>query len=83
MSHIPEEHMAEVHIIRQDYARTLAARDADWSPQSEAALFEVEERRERAIRMIHEEDGMSVRHLAAMFRCNKQVIRAALEGGES
>jgi ribosome-binding protein aMBF1 (putative translation factor) len=83
VSYIPEKHMAEVHIIRQDYARALA--EYEKYPGDAGALFQFEEvceRRERAIRMIHEEDGMSVRHLAAMFRCNKQVIRAALEGGE-
>ncbi|QGJ92819.1 helix-turn-helix DNA binding protein [Arthrobacter phage Beagle] len=84
MSRIPEEHMAEVHIIRQDYARALNGAEAfPLNHLAQVALEEVRARRERAIRMIHEEDGMSVRHLAAMFRCNKQVIRAALEGGES
>lgn len=82
MVRLPEEHMADVHIIRQDYARALAARDADYSPMNEALLFEVEERRDRAIRMIAEEDGATVRELAAMFRCSKSVIRGALEGGE-
>jgi hypothetical protein len=70
--------MAEVHIIRQDYARALAARDADWSPKNEALLFEVEERRARAIRMIAREDDASVRHLSAMFRTSKTAIREAL-----
>lgn len=81
MPRIPEDHMADVHIIRQDYAKALAAWQAAPSLENVRTLRGVEGRRERAIRMIHEEDGMSVRHLAAMFRTSKTTIREALEGG--
>jgi hypothetical protein len=78
MAWIPEEHMAEVHTIRQDYAQALAVYESVTTIENRAVLAEAQERRDRAIRMIHEEDGMNVRHLAAMFRCSKTVIRDAL-----
>lgn len=83
MPWLPSEHMADVHTIRQDYAQALAEWEADRDNRAAAAhLDEVDARRARAIRMIHEEDGASVRHLSAMFRCSKAVIRGALEGAD-
>lgn len=79
MPWIPESEMADIHIIRQDYAMALAAWKEDPTVPNAAALGEVTQRRARAIRMINREDGrFNVRYLASMFRCNKQVIREAL-----
>ena len=82
MPWIPEEHMADVHIIRQDYA--LAVKAWQESPTAEHldALNEQHQRRARAIRMVHNEDGASARHLSGMFRCSKTVIREAIQEGE-
>lgn len=82
MPWIPEQHMADIHIIRQDYARALNALEENHTNATASAFAEVVARRARAIRMLHEEDGISVRRLAAMFRCNKQVIREALAAKE-
>lgn len=71
--------MADIHIIRQDFAEALKAHEAD--PEDGEALTAFEDafgRRARAIRMIHEEDGASARHLSGMFRCSKTTIREAL-----
>jgi hypothetical protein len=79
MPWIPEEHMADVHIIRQDFAEALKAHEAD--PEDGEALTAYEDafgRRARAIRMVHNEDGASARHLSGMFRCSKTAIREAL-----
>lgn len=79
MGWIPEEQMRHIHIIRQDYAAALA--DAHASPGDYTAALALEDviaRRARAIRVLREEDGASVRHLASMFRCNKQIIRDAI-----
>lgn len=81
MPWIPEQHMADVHIIRQDHARALATFEAHPSPENEDAYIAQVDRRARAIRMIAEEDGASVRHLSAMFRTSKTVIREALADG--
>lgn len=82
MSWIPEEHMADIHIIRQDYARALRAyQDSPWK-ETKDALDEQEARRARAIRMVHREDGAGIKYLSAMFRCPKGVIRKAIEEGE-
>lgn len=78
MAWIPEDQMADIHIIRQDYARAVAAWKESPTGDNLDALNGQHQRRARAIRMVHHEDGMSVRHLASMFRCNKQVIREAL-----
>jgi len=80
MAWIPEEHMAVVYAIRRDYAQALAAYDNHRWEETIENLAEVKARRARAIRMIHREDGMNVRHLSAMFRCDKWVIRKALAG---
>jgi hypothetical protein len=81
MPWIPEEHMADVHIIRQDYARALAAYDAHPGDYGAvAALNEAGDRRERAMRSLARDDHASVRHIAAMFRCSKTVVRDALAG---
>lgn len=73
-----EEQFADIHIIRQDWARALNKYEADPTEQNKADMLEVKARRARAIRMVHEEDNESVRHLASMFRCTKSVIREAL-----
>lgn len=78
MPWIPEEHMADVHIIRQDYAKAVAEYEAKGSFESEEALVRITARRDRAIRSLHRDDGASVMHLSAMFRCSKTVIREAL-----
>lgn len=83
MTTLPADVIADIHIIRQDYAKALCAFEADpRKPYLASQLQEVEQRRARAIRMIREEDGASVRDLAGMFRCSKAVVRVALEGGE-
>lgn len=82
MTWLPNDHMADVHIIRQDYARAVAEYESTGSFEATEALVLITARRARAIRMIHREDGASVRHLAAMFRCSKGVIRKAIEEGE-
>lgn len=78
MPWIPEQHMADVHIIRQDYAKALNAWATEGSEQALANLREAAARRDRAIRMIHDEDSASVKHLSAMFRCTKATVREAL-----
>ena len=78
---LPSEAIADIHILRQDHARALAAFEAHPSPEHEAAWIEQRQRRARAIRMIRDEDNPSIRQLAAMFRCSKVVIREALAAG--
>ena len=76
---IPEEHMADIHIIRQDYARALSEYEADRDDKvAEAHLEEQHQRRARAIRSLHRDDNAGVRELAAMFRCSKSAVREAL-----
>jgi hypothetical protein len=76
---LPDTEMADIHIIRQDYAIARNTHEADPTPATLAALQEQEERRARAIRSLHRDDGENVKHLAGMFRCSKKIIRAALE----
>lgn len=78
MTWIPETSMVDIHLLRQDYARARGTSDANPTLENLSITAEVAERRYRAIRMIHEEDNASVRHLAAMFRCTKATIREAL-----
>jgi len=79
MTFLPEDQMADIHILRQDYARALNQHEADPTHLGKyQALTAVVARRARAIRMIHDEDKMSVRNLSSMFRCSKAVIREAL-----
>jgi hypothetical protein len=75
---IPEEHMVDVHVIRQDFARALSAYEADPGPATSAALEEQRERRARAMRSLHRDDNMGVREISAMFRTSKTATRAAL-----
>lgn len=75
---IPEEHMADVHIIRQDFARTLAAMEANPTVETATAFVDVEERRDRAMRSLHRDDNAGVREISAMFRCSKTTVREAL-----
>lgn len=82
MGWINEQNMTDIHIIRQDYAQALSQYATYPTPGNEQALEEVMERRARAVRMINREDGISVRHLAAMFRCTKQTIREILAAEE-
>lgn len=73
--------MAEVHIIRQDVARALAAHEI--LPDNPGLLEELRqqiERRDRAMRSLARDDNASVRHIAAMFRCSKTAVRTALAG---
>lgn len=79
MPWIPEEHMADVHILRQDYARALAAVDENLTEETMQALADASARRDRAMRSLHRDDSASVRHLSAMFRCSKTAVREALE----
>lgn len=84
MLRIPEPHMDHIHTIRKQYALALSEHHAD--PDREdlrAAVDEVVALRARAIRMVHDEDGIDVRQLSSMFRVNKTVIRDALAGGDS
>lgn len=79
MPWIPHEHMADVHIIRQDYAAALKYNEEHPGDASGVfSLDEVSERRDRAIRSLHRDDNASVRHLAAMFRCSKTTVRDIL-----
>lgn len=79
MPWIPEEHMADVHIIRQDYARALSELDRHPGDYGALAQFEeISERRDRAMRSLHRDDNASVRHIAAIFRCSKTVVRDVL-----
>jgi hypothetical protein len=80
MPWIPDEHMADVHVIRQDYAQARAEAEADPDDEVAAAHYaEQYARRARAMRSLHRDDAVGVRHLAAMFRCSKAMVRAALE----
>lgn len=83
MPWLPNEHMGDVHIIRQDVARALAAYGSEPCLETRLAMEAQLARRGRAIRMIHDEDGASVRHLAMMFRCSKTVIREVLAAKEN
>lgn len=82
MPWLEDEEMTDLHIIRQDHARALAALEAHPSPANEEAYIEQVDRRARAIRSLRRDDKATVRQLAAMFRCSKAVIRAALEAKE-
>lgn len=72
--------MAEVHIIRQDYARALSDFATYPTAANEQMLKETSERRDRAMRSLARDDNASVRHIAAMFRCSKTAVRTALAG---
>lgn len=78
MPWLPHEHMADLRIIRQDYALAVKAWEESPSDETLDALNDQHQRRARAIRMVHAEDGASPRHLSGMFRCSKTVIREAL-----
>lgn len=82
MPWIPEHHMADVHVIRQDYARAKQAFEAD--PNGDpAGLLEQDARRGRAVRSLHRDDNATVAHLSAMFRCSKTAIRTYLAQEET
>lgn len=79
MPWLPNDHMADVHIIRQDFAAALAAHEADMDDADALTAFEdAFGRRARAMRSLARDDGASVRHLSAMFRCSKTTVREAL-----
>jgi len=82
MPWLEDEEMADLHVIRQDYAQALNAWQADRTAANGRAVDEQDARRARAIRSLHRDDNATVRQLAAMFRCSKAVIRAALEAKE-
>lgn len=75
---LPEEQMADIHIIRQDYARARKAYETDFSQQAADNLQEQADRRARAIRSLNRDDNVGVRHLSAMFSCSKSVVRTIL-----
>jgi hypothetical protein len=78
MPWIPEQHMTDVRIIRQDFALARAKYDAEPTRENLDWVEEITARRARAIRSLHRDDGASARHLSAMFRCSKTTIREAL-----
>lgn len=75
---IPEEHMADVHIIRQDYARALNDFEDFPTKASTAVYVAQHQRRARAMRSLHRDDNAGVREISAMFRCSKTAVREAL-----
>lgn len=78
MIRLPEEHMAGVYAIRQDYARALSSAEAYPTAENVAAHTEQHQRRARAIRSLHRDDGATVTQLSAMFRCSKTAVRNAI-----
>jgi hypothetical protein len=77
---LPEEEKVYLHIIRQDYARTLCAFEADPCEFNQAEYEEVKARRGRAVRELGED--FSVKEIAALLRMSKTAVREALVGGE-
>lgn len=82
MPWLPDDQMAEIHIIRQDYARARNIVDKDRTLANLDVLVEVSERRARAIRSLHRDDDATVKQLAAMFRCSKTTVREVLAAEE-
>lgn len=82
MAWIPNSLMAEARTIRQEYAAKREAYEQSPTPGTEAVFEEVQARRERAIRSLHRDGDMSIRHLAGMFGCTKEVIRTILSREE-
>ena len=82
MTRLPAADFDRLHDIRNAFAKARQAHEQAPSMETARELEDAADRRARAIRMVHEEDGAPVRHLAGMFRCSKTVIRAALAGGE-
>lgn len=79
MAWLPEEVMADIHIIRQDYARAKQKYEAESTEENQAAYQEQYDRRARAIRSLYADGDNGVRHLSMMFRCSRGFIRKALE----
>lgn len=78
MPWLPSHDMADIHIIRQDFALARAKYDAEPTQENLGWVEEITARRARAIRSVHRDDNASVRHLGAMFRCSKTTVREAL-----
>lgn len=76
---LPEEEKVYLHIIRQDYARTLSAFEADPCPYNKDEFLEVSERRDRAVRQLSED--FSVREISALMRMSKTAVRNAIANG--
>lgn len=78
MTWIPHSDMAAIHRIRQDFARARQAAEQEPTAANIAAYTEAWERRARAIRAVHREDGATPTQLSAIFRCSKSTIREVL-----
>lgn len=79
MTWLNDEQMGSVHSIRQAYAAALQAAEETKTPAALTALVEATALRARAMRMLTRETEVTVRQLAAMFRCSKQAVRRALD----
>lgn len=82
MPWLPDDQMADIHIIRQDYAKARNISDANPTIENLTATADVADRRARAIRSLHRDDNATIKQLSSMFRCNKNVIREALAAEE-
>jgi hypothetical protein len=82
MPWIPDEEMTMLHIIRQDVARATKTYEESPSEYNEALLFEAVDRRTQAINELHNSgEGFTVKFISAMMRCNKQIVRDAINNG--
>lgn len=82
MAWLHEDLMADIHIIRQDFALALKAYEENPCTETVAALEEQRQRRARAIRSLHRDEDMNVKHLSGMFKTSKTNIREALAAEE-
>jgi DNA-directed RNA polymerase sigma subunit (sigma70/sigma32) len=82
MAWLPEDLMADIHVIRQECGRAKETFDADPTESNKQALTEAQERRSRAVRSLWSDGDSTIRHLAAMFRISRGTIRQILEEEE-
>jgi hypothetical protein len=80
MPRLPEDEKVLIHIIRQDYAKALAAFQADPCEFNREALEEASARRDRAARSLDDEDW-PVKFISAIMKMSKSAVRKAIDAG--
>lgn len=83
MPWIPDEEMKMLQGLRAEVAVAKANYSANPSEYNEALLFETTDRRDRAIRELHNSgEGFTPRFIAAMLKVSKTTVREAIQNGE-
>lgn len=80
MPRLPEDEKSLIHIIRQDYAKALAAYQDNPNLKTTTEWAEAHARRARAVRSLAE-DGWAVKFISAIMKMSKSAVREAIDAG--